>query len=576
MKKQKRFVSLCLMLLVIFAAGPVVAAPVSQTFTLHPGWNAVFLEVNPDPAQNDPATVFGGIADLISVWRWNPNTSTVEFIQDPNVPVPDQSTWLAYYHNNGTPPSALQSLILTNLNTVQGNTAYLIQRGGSANTNYVVSGEPVIQDIHWQPNTFNFVGFHLVTGQEPTFTDFFSSSPAHADQTIYVLRNDIWVEATPSDVMLQGEGFWVYCHGSSEFDGPISLQLDVYDGLHYGTVLDEQGFLLNNDDDNSHQVTVTPTAAAPYLYYWKFNDGDGSTEWVPFSAGTLTVDLAANASQRIKVGVKRGELTADQVYATNLAVSDTTQQLLVPVSVTGINHQGLWSGYATIDEVSEVRKGTTPLPTGSEFSFRLLVHIDNTGQVRLLQHIVQMWQEGTWKPDPENLGKLIIDTPGSFVLLTDHSLIPYYSGASLIDGRLVGRRISSSAFGFSAPLPVTGDFQPGSTLEVTVPLDKTDPVNPFVHRYHPKFFVPAEDGGVWNHGENEMFTVSRAVSMEFADNMMDGSLILQDDVLNWGSTVVGGVYKETISGLHKDPIYIQGTFTLHRISSVDQLTTAAP
>ena len=75
-----------------------------------------------------------------------------------------------------------------------------------------------------------------------------------------------------------------------------------------------------------------------------------------------------------------------------------------------------------------------------------MVHAEDSGTVRLLSQVIQMWQEGTWKPDPNDLGKLIVDEPGHFVLFADDSLISSYSGAAMRDGQLVGRRISAPAF----------------------------------------------------------------------------------------------------------------------------------
>jgi hypothetical protein len=34
---------------------------------------------------------------------------------------------------------------------------------------------------------------------------------------------------------------------------------------------------------------------------------------------------------------------------------------------------------------------------------------------------------------------------------------------------------------------------------------------------------------------------------------------------------MGGAYRETISGIHKHPIYVRGTFQLARVSSIAEL-----
>ena len=40
----------------------------TQTISLQPGWNAVFLEIQPEPSESD--AVFAGLP-VESVWRWN-------------------------------------------------------------------------------------------------------------------------------------------------------------------------------------------------------------------------------------------------------------------------------------------------------------------------------------------------------------------------------------------------------------------------------------------------------------------------------------------------------------------------
>ena len=110
-------------LFLLFMTTGVKAESITQTITLSPGWNAIFLEVEPDNGPL-PADVFGSILDpiipdLISVWTWNPNTGTVEFIQNSEEVIPDQRNMLVYYTD---PPPALEST----MNSVPGNKAYLL------------------------------------------------------------------------------------------------------------------------------------------------------------------------------------------------------------------------------------------------------------------------------------------------------------------------------------------------------------------------------------------------------------------------------------------------------------------
>ena len=213
-----------------------------------------------------------------------------------------------------------------------------------------------------------------------------------------------------------------------------------------------------------------------------------------------------------------------------------------------------------------------PTPTGSEFSFRLILHADETdGKVRLLSQVIQMWQEGTWRPDPNDLGKQIVDEPGHFVLLVDDALIPDYSGAAMRDGQLVGRRISAPAFpgltaaqgvmGGTAAAGATFDPSPGNTVTLTITLAADAPTNPFRHLYHP------------DHDDDaESYAVTRVLTLTFADADADGRPITGVPSLDWGGAEIGGIYEETITGLHRDPLHIKGTFVLHKVSDVNTLT----
>jgi hypothetical protein len=530
------------------------AEPISQSLTLKPGWNAVFLEV--EPQSSAPEDVFAGISNLLSVWMWNPRTSTVEFIQDPDMLVPEQPQWMVYFPGNP---------VLTNLFSVHGETAYLINLGGTANVTWSVTGEPKVPKIDWKANSFNFVGFHLTPGQEPLFHDFFSSSPSHAGQEIYALDNATakWVKVTdPTRQMKRGEGFWVYCVGHSEYVGPLSVQLEQGTGLHYGTALVEQDVQVLNNSFRDKTVSLSISSAATNLHYWLFDPENNVAEWIAFPPGDLTI--GAGEKQKLRLGVRRAGLSAGTVYEANVTVSDGEgMDIVLPVSVTGISYAGLWVGDATIRKVSEpanVSDPSTPVKTGSEFSFRLIVHEDETGKAHLLREVVQLWQEGTWKPDPNNLGKLIPDQPGYFVLIANDALIPNYSGAALRDGQPVGRRVSSPAFGFVGPKLMSGSFQINNSLSITLVLAPDDPTNPFRHTYHPDHKLPEQS-----------YEVTRVIKMSFQDEDGEGKPITGVPILSWGSSDVGGIYSETIWGLHKDEIHVEGTFVLHKVSNVAQL-----
>jgi hypothetical protein len=562
--------------LLLFNISHSKAENIPQTFTLKPGWNAVFLEV--EPHSTDPGDVFAGITDLQSVWRWNPRTSTVQFIQNPDELIREAPQWMVYY------PGKPQ---LTNLYTISGETAYLINMGGTSNVSWTVTGEPAVPDIDWKPNSFNFVGFHLDDqGQEPFFIDFFSTSPAHAGEEIYRLDNatGTWLPVTdPTIPMIRGEAFWVYCNGYSEFTGPLSVQLEQGSGLHYGTVLVEQDLHVLNNSARDKSVYLSVSSADVNLHYWLFDPQGGVAEWVDLASHPQTILIGSGQRESLRLGVLQAGMTAGTTYEANAILIDGEgMKIRLPVTVVGLDYVGLWVGNATILKVSrpqsddpetpedESQVCLPPVETGSEFSFRIIVHVDNDRNVRLLREVIELWQEGTWKPDPNDSHLLVPDQPGHFVLIGNDALLPLYSAAALRDGQPVGRRISSAAFGFynepcddcpwdTSPWEMVGDFMPGGDLWCTLVLAPDEPTNPFRHKYHPDHKEPVQS-----------YKITREIDLFFRDEY-EGRPITGVPMLSWGSTDVGGIYKEGIYGLNRSKICVEGTFVLHKVNNIAQL-----
>ena len=233
---------------------------------------------------------------------------------------------------------------------------------------------------------------------------------------------------------------------------------------------------------------------------------------------------------------------------------------------------GLWIGSASITNVSQPASvnSSNPVPTASDFSFRVLVHVDANGQARLLQKVLQMFKAGTYRPAGDGTTNRVVDQPGRYALLTDDQLIPQFTGVAVRDASQVGRRFTSAAFSFRQPIPMSGtaDFaSAGARWSCPVVLDYRDPLNPFVHRYHPDHdnknerfeAMPLPEG-------QESFTVGRQVELQFTATDPDGLALA-----GWGDNQIGGIYRETISGLHRSTIYVSGTFRLYQASRVNVL-----
>jgi hypothetical protein len=280
----------------------------------------------------------------------------------------------------------------------------------------------------------------------------------------------------------------------------------------------------------------------------------------------------------LRLGAVRAGLAAGEAYETNVEISDGLGvRILLPATVEGIGTAGLWVGNVVVNKVTDNASGAgAPTPVGSPFLFRVILHVTDeaTPTIRLLRDVVQLWQKGTWKSDPDDLGHKVVDQPGAFVLVANPGRVEEFSGSALRDGQEVGRRISTAAFGFDAPVPKSaGFFMPGSTLEFTVTLKPGDPTNPFRHRYHK------------DHPAQESYEVKRRLRLQFLLHDPASTGIEGVPYLGWGSNEVGGLFSETIGLRHANPadpalpdpgdtsydVDVEGTFRLRRVSDVGQL-----
>src|SRR5688572_935239 len=486
------------LMLLLVGALPALAQWTNQTIVLRQGWNAVFLEIQPEPRECD--ALFAGVP-VESVWAWNRRFSPIQFIQDPGELIPGQPDWLTYF------PTSHLARATMNLFTLQGNRAYLIKLpDNAAQISWTFSGQPVVRRLEWLSDSFNFTGFPVEAVNGPTFQNFFASSPAHSGQRVYRLVNGLWSQVvSPTTTRLtRGEAYWIFCRGQSTYTGPLEVAVEQGSGLDYGRVLTERTLTIRNRSTTTNTYTVRRlnstlpsngeypvlAGAVPLNYFnLSLTQNQLDARWLPLPA-PLTVVLGPGQERNLRLEAQRAVMApftpppgvTDVLYQSLLEVGDGIgSRCLVGVTARGLQtfastgggsgfqpagaaptvhlRAGLWVGSAVISKVNQparVSGPNTPRPTASEFQFRLLVHVDNNGQARLLQKVIQMWKNGTFTTDSNGLQ--VVDAPGRYVLVTDDRLLPNFTGATLRDGEPVGRRLSSAAFGFRSPIPMSGEF----------------------------------------------------------------------------------------------------------------------
>ncbi len=588
---------------------PAAAQWTTQTITLNPGWNAVFLEVQPEP--HDLDSVLQGVP-VKCAWFWNKRNETVQYVQDPSELMPEQPDWLKYFPP-GSPHAAF-----TNLYAFQGGRPYLIQLDGDSAHQWQVKGHPVLRSPDWVEDSFNFAGFNVADDNTMTFLDYFSASAAHAGQPVLQLDSGgHWVEvaASSTDPIRRGEAYWVYANGASDYVGPLSVDVGDDTGVTYSRTADEVSAVLQNARGTDVTVTLAPAdseqppagdltvlAGSVPLSVYEMDLAGGQMGWVPLE-GSAAFTVPAGGETTVRLAVRRADMVpsgpppegGDVLYQSLLEVTDGLGLLLrlsvsargldstVPVSakltksgekVFAIPAAGLWQGHVAINAVSQPANQNPevgpamPQPTASEFQFPLIVHVDYEGRARLLQQVYVLWQDGTYT-EPGEDGLAEVDEPGRYVLVTDDTLLDEFKGSTIRDGAQVGRRVSSAAFSHREPLEMLGVF--GETLSMkgarAITLDYDDPLNPFKHRYHPDHGMERARATVRADGSNsEWYTVTREIELAFSAE--DPEL---GDTARWGDRIHGGTYRETLVGIHKEMLYVEGLFRLTKVVDVPVL-----
>jgi hypothetical protein len=561
---------------------PCVAQWRTQQIPLVPGWNAVYLEVQPEPRSCDE--IFGN-RPVQSVWKWDRRFSTIQFSLDPATLLPENPDWLMWL-----PPSDSRAF-LNRLFELQGCQAYLIKVAPNAAPFTVpLKGQVIIPRLDWYPHGLNLVGFPINPQNPPTFTDFFAFTPevdtslAYANQ-LYRLdsagRGQQIVQPA-RDRLQAGVAYWVGCARAPSDMAAINIRPQG-GAVDFGTLVSQQDLSIRNPHPTA-TVTVRvqqrasegapltggfPELAGPVPLSFLSQDASNQWVWAEFPTNGLTRSLVPQQEWVVHLGVRRQDFAPYTPQGTNgasyqsiLEITDGAESLLIRVPVIANNaimvggllsgtqahaeNEGLWVGQATVNQVNAPAYTTNSLlPTPAPASFRLLVHVNGSGQASLLQQVLLAWDSSLVEPPHTN---------GTYAL--------YAKEADLPDNATDVNRISSAAFPIMAPVAMTNSFT--NTLTGTVVVRFDDPVNPFLHRYHPQ-----HDNKDWNFrpytNAVETRTIQRDITLEFspATNAPANPF--------WGVDVFSGTYRETLSGLRAQPLHVQGGFTLQRISRINTL-----
>ena len=216
----------------------------TQTIPLKAGWNAMFLEV--EPSDSAPAKVMAGTSVDIVASFFDPGAAP-QFVSNPGRNLFKEAGWGTWYAES-RPDAFLKSLY-----ALYGQRAYLIHATNDCTLS--VTGTVVPANVKWTPDAYNLVGFSVSDSAPPSFDQFFAGAAALHHNKIYRLVNGAWRQVTdPSaETLRSGEAFWIFCSGSTTYQGPLRVETTSRQGLVLGSGGD--AVVLRNE--TSHPVVPT-------------------------------------------------------------------------------------------------------------------------------------------------------------------------------------------------------------------------------------------------------------------------------------------------------------------------------
>ena len=388
----------------VAAAGIVAGGNViTQTLTLHAGWNAIYLEVeprNPAPlvnagteeepiwvhAQPTMKAIFAQLACedcLESVWAWHVPFSTQDYIVDPAEGLWDEPGWKRYFPATSVGPDGVSRAFLTDLLSLHTNTGYLVKLADdlAAPLTLQVTGPTVVENQRWVKDSYNLAGFPIFPAANPTVAAFFGGSPV--TEVRYLTPDGHWEKLAATDTLVHAQSYLVYYDGQvtgapAGFTAPLSIPESVPDEIQFAP----------GAGGNRQTIPVENLSVIPITVTCAFADGDAggiplyyeddATEpptYIDLRANAVQVPLAPGEMRNIVLvfipdesPMARAAQTADagaRQAVLVIASFEGGTRWMIPLTFESSDMRGLWVGDVLINDVSEARLGATNADQGA-------------------------------------------------------------------------------------------------------------------------------------------------------------------------------------------------------------------
>lgn len=543
--------SLTAALVILLTGQSLFGQWITESYSLNAGWNGVYL--HGDATHITPGELFKNTA-VSQVWRWNPNPNQVQFTTSPAVPSESSSEWTVWKRDD---PEEQK------LNSLIGQSAYLIFCEGSTATTVQIVQRPLPPAATWLVSGANFLGFPAATATKPIMGSYFASFPQATTSPAKVFKyiggeltaNNPMQVSVASERIDRNTAYWFETAVVSDFTAPVEYEVAGTNGIAFGRTATYVTMGVMNRTSSAMTLTLATETSEPApagqtgitgsvpLTYRTFDSSTNNYLETPVT-GSFTVSVPANGRLDLQFGVDRSRMSdsSEALYASFLKITDSAglSNVRMPMSAQVASSAGLWIGEVSVTHVGSTVPGSPGSTTTRPFPLRMIVHVDANGVARLLSQVF--------------LGPLASGLSG---ITTRESLLHP-------DRKAESMRLVSSQMPLDRVLSGSGSFAVGNSLAYQVVLPFDDPTNPFVHQYHPDHdnrdanLLPLEAGV-------ESYNITRECSFAFTEEPPDGS-----SITGWGTSVYGGSYSEIIKGLNKTTqnLTTSGTFLFRRLSEI--------
>ncbi len=423
----------------------LAGAILTQSFNLQPGWNAIYLGVEPineSPIDTDGAPslsviewVFKGLAEagaLESVWTYTQPISLKDFVIDPSEGLWDEPGWERYVPAQMTDAAGKSQGFLSNLYSLHANTGYLVKLKAGASGILQVKGKPVVAHHRWELDAWNLTGFPLPLTGGATVGTMKAASPITDMRGL--TTTGTWTKLTDDVALQYGQSYLVFYgdpgEGSTDFTAPLNVQEVAGRGLAFqaGYQGSRQTFELENLTGAAMTVNLALNTGS--LVVKRVTGMPGSETLTPLP---VTVNIAAHWAEPIVLQVGAGGLTGPVEDVLEISSTTPGVRWLVPIAAEPGSYDGLWVGEVVVNNVSEARLGATGV---SDLTVSLSQQ--NASSVRGAAELHEKTVGPTTSVDITVT--LALPLPDPAPMQTTHGTTPYVGGYVFLDENLNGQR----------------------------------------------------------------------------------------------------------------------------------------